>query len=108
MRSKIKYSPKAQKDLDDIWDYIEGTLYNPDAALRIVNGIMDRIDKLADFPESGTSLEFADGLKSGYRFVLFENYIAFYRISANNVVYIDRVLYGARDYKKILFPEDKN
>ena len=31
-------------------------------------------------------------------------YLAFYRLRANNVVYVDRVIYGGRDYMRILFP----
>lgn len=108
MRNKLEYSPKAQKDLDDIWDYIEHKLYNPDAARRVVNGILDRIDQLGDFPKTGAELEFSDGIRSGYRFVIFEKYIIFYRIGAESVIYIDRILYGARDYWQILFPENKS
>lgn len=73
-------------DLDAIWDYVEEKLYNPDAARRIVNGIMDRIDLLAEFPESGAKLVFENGLESGYRFVPFENYLVFYRFRADHVV----------------------
>lgn len=64
---------------------------------------MDKIDRLADFPESGAKLEFEDGLDSGYRYVSFKNYMAFYRVKPNNVVYIDRVVYSGRDYMRELF-----
>jgi len=41
MQSKIAYSPRALKDLDEIWDYIEVELCNLSAAQNTVNGIMD-------------------------------------------------------------------
>ncbi len=52
MQSKIDYSPRALKDLDEIWDYIESELCNPIAAQNTVNGIMDKGDGLASFPEN--------------------------------------------------------
>lgn len=105
MQSKIEYSPRALKDLDEIWDYIEVKLCNPSAAQNTVDGIMDRVDGIASFPESGSKLEFENGLNSGYRYVVFKNYLAFYRLKPNDVVYVDRVIYGGRDYMSILFPE---
>ena len=41
MQSKIGYSPRTLKDLDEIWDYIEFELCNPSAAQNTVDGIMD-------------------------------------------------------------------
>ena len=105
MQSKIDYSPRALKDLDEIWDYIEFELCNPSAAQNTVDGIMDKVEEIASFPESGAKLVFENGLDSGYRYVVFKNYLAFYRVRPNNVVYVDRVLYGDRDYMRILFPE---
>lgn len=105
MKNKIFYSPKAQEDLDAIWDYIEKDLCNPMAAQHTVDGIMDQIDILADFPEYGPKLTFENGLETGYRFVLYKNYIAFYRFSPEQVIFVDRVLYAGRDYMRILFPE---
>ena len=105
MQSKIEYSPRALKDLDEIWDYIEVELCNPSAAQNTVDGIMDRVDGIASFTESGSKLEFENGLNSGYRYVVFKNYLAFYRLKPNDIVYVDRVIYGGRDYMSILFPE---
>lgn len=105
MQSKIEYSPKAVRDLDEIWGYIENELSNPSAAQNTVDGIMDKIDDLAMFPESGAKLEFDDGMDSGYRFVVFKNYLAFYRLKPNKVIYVDHVVYAGRDYMRILFPK---
>lgn len=104
MLRRIEYSPRALKDLDGIWDYIEKELCNPSAAQNTVVGIMDKIDILMSFPEAGAKLEFENGLNSGYRYVSFKNYIAFYRLGSDDIVYIDRVAYSGRDYMRILFP----
>lgn len=104
MLRRIEYSPRALKDLDGIWDYIEKELCNPSAAQNTVEGIMDKIDILMSFPEAGAKLEFENGLNSGYRYVSFKNYIAFYHLGSDDIVYIDRVVYSGRDYMRILFP----
>ena len=104
MLRRIEYSPRTLKDLDGIWDYIEKELCNPSAAQNTVEGIMDKIDILMSFPEAGAKLEFENGLNSGYRYFSFKNYIAFYRLGSDDIVYIDRVVYSGRDYMRILFP----
>lgn len=67
MQSKIDYSTRALRDLDEIWDYIEFELCNPSAAQNTVDGIMDKVDGIASFPESGVKLVFENRLDSGYR-----------------------------------------
>lgn len=103
MENKIVYSPKALEDLESIWDYIENELCNPAAAKRIVNGILDQVEILKKHPKIGTELIFDDAAASGYRMIRFENYTAFYRQSAANTIYVDRVLYKGQDYMQILF-----
>lgn len=105
MKNKIQYSPIAMRDLDGIWDYITNELLNPSAAEDTVNGIMDVINGLEDFPEIGNRLIFDTGLDSGYRFVIYKNYMTFYHIQAD-FIYIDRVMYGKRDYMAELFPDN--
>lgn len=104
MHNKIQYSPLALKDLDEIWDYITNELMNPSAAKNTVNRIIEMIDGLDSFPETGSRLLFDNGLDSGYRFINFKNYMAFYHIQAE-LIYVDRVMYGKRDYMKFLFPD---
>lgn len=105
MQNKINYSPLALNDLDEIWEYITEELMNSSAAENMVNGIMDAVEALEDFPEAGVRLVFDGDLDSGYRFVIYKNYMAFYH-TQNSVIYVDRVIYGKRDYMKVLFPDD--
>lgn len=102
MISNIRYSPEALNDLDEIWEYIAVELANPSAAKNTINGIMNAINKVKEFPNAYSPLYFENGLETNYRFVIFENYMAFYRIGKNEM-FVDRVLYGKRDYMKILF-----
>lgn len=102
MKVSVKFSPEALKDLDEIYGYIANVLKSPDAADNTVNKILDKTDLLSDNPEIGTQLFFENDPFSGYRYMVSDNYLAFYRISADSV-FVDRVIYGKRDYMKILF-----
>ena len=67
MKNKIHYSPKALRDLDEIWDYIVSELQNPSAAKNTVNSILDAVDQLADFAEIGAPLSSIAEVESDYR-----------------------------------------
>ena len=102
--NKIVYSPKAQNDLDEIWTYISEKLLNHTAAENTIDGILDTIDALQEHSEIGKPLYFSTDLFSGYRFLVNKNYLAFYRTSGDTV-YIDRIIYGKRDYMRLLFKD---
>ena len=99
---KIRYSRVAKKDLEDIGDYIAMELKSPKAALNTITHIQDVIDKLEYAPHIGPSLSARYENVGDYRYLVCGNYLAFYRIQSNEV-YIDRILYGKRDYLGILF-----
>lgn len=108
--NKLRYSPEALNDLNEIWAYIENELQNPAAAQKTVLSILDTIEKLRDFAEIGAQLSSITAIESDYRFLVCGKYIAFYRVEGKRVS-IDRVLFGRRDYMRILFgdlPEDEN
>ena len=102
--ANVVYSQKALSDLEEIGDYISMELQNPIAALNTVTKIQDKIDKLAGFPYIGALLSsiFDDIEDNDYRYLVCMNYLAFYRVDGNTV-YIDRIIYGRRDYITILF-----
>jgi plasmid stabilization system protein ParE len=56
----------------------------------------------------GPSLSSITEVESDYRFLVCGNYLTFYRVKGKDV-YIDRILYGRRDYLRILFggPSEK-
>ena len=99
--AKIKYSTATIHDMEEIGDYIAETLKNPIAALNTVNKIQNAIGYLAEFPLMGTPLSSIVEIDTDYRFLVCGNYLAFYRVQEDSV-YIDRVLYGRRDYLALL------
>lgn len=100
--ANIKFSPEAQNDLSEVRDYIADELGNATAADSTISGILQSIRLLEQFPESGSPLSRIISFETGFRYVIYKNYLSFYR-HVNGTVYIDRVLYGKRDYMRILF-----
>ena len=107
MKNKIHYAVEARRDLDDIWDYIVTDLCNASAAERVVNDILDVVEQLENFSEMGALLASIANVDSDYRFIVSGNYLIFYRVSGMNV-YVDRILYGRRDYLRILFGDTQS
>ncbi|MBQ3303990.1 MAG: type II toxin-antitoxin system RelE/ParE family toxin [Clostridia bacterium] len=103
MRYRINYSPEFLNDLFEIGDYIESQYQNPQAADRITDGIVDATDILAEYPETGARIFLPGGLDSGYRFVIFQGYLAVYRIQPGEV-FVVRAVHEKQDYMRILFP----
>lgn len=98
----VLFSPEALNDLEEIKSYIQDDLENDIAAANTLKKIFDRILELESFPKMGALLNSVTNTDNSYRYLLCNNYTAFYRIEKDSV-YIVRVLYGRRDYIKILF-----
>ncbi len=97
MKNNIHYSAESRRDLDDIWDYIVSELQN-----RVVNRILDAVDRLENFAEMGALLSSVADVSGDYRFLVSGSYMIFYRVNGRDV-YIDRILYGRRDFIRVLF-----
>ena len=102
--AKLIVSPMARADMREIGDYISQKLCNPDAALRMIRRFREAMSPLREFPESGAPLLAAGKQSAPYRYLVCGSYLIFYPV-ADDAVYIDRVLYGRRDYMAILFSD---
>jgi plasmid stabilization system protein ParE len=100
----VLISPEAQNDLMEIRTYIVEELLNPPAAERVVARIGKSISILKDSPEIGTPLSSVVDIETNYRFIVSGKYISFYRYE-EPTCFVDRILYGGRNYLKILFDE---
>ena len=98
----VLFSPEALNDLEEIKSYIQDDLENDIAAANTLKKIFDRILELESFPKMGALLNSVTNTDNSYRYLLCNNYTAFSRIEKDSV-YIVRVLYGRRDYLRILF-----
>lgn len=99
--NKLHLSEDAQTDLAEIKAYITDELENPSAAENTVRRITKDMRILREHALAGSPLSSIADTESDYRFLVSGNYLTFYRVSGSDV-YIDRVLYGRRDYLDIL------
>jgi plasmid stabilization system protein ParE len=95
----VELLPAADSDLDEIFDYIMAE--NPQAADGILESIMQSLQRLETYPDSGAPLLDRSLNKFNFRMVIVAPYLAFYRVIANKV-FVYRILHGARDYSHLL------
>jgi antitoxin ParD1/3/4/toxin ParE1/3/4 len=90
-------TPRAQQDLNDIWDYIAGD--NIEAADLVLDDLARAIRKLAKNPGLGHRRD--DLADERHRFCLVYSYLIVYRPGAKPLQVI-RILHAARDVQSIL------
>ena len=95
----LSYLPLAKSDLEAIFDYI--CRDSPAMADSFLKKIDRTLQRLKNFPMSGALPKDILLKKKGYRFLVIENYLVFYRIE-KKTVWIYRVLHGKRRYELIL------
>lgn len=100
--TKIKFSPDALSDLEQIKRYITLELCNEQAAIKVISNITKKIHILETFPLSGAQLSSIINIETNYRFLVCENYNVFYNFK-NDIIYIIRILYNRRNFMEILF-----
>ena len=94
----------ALEDLKDIKSYIENELSNPISAKNVIKRIIDDYSNLIAFPLMGSPLSAKIPFDTDYHYIISGNYLIFYKAD-NEYVSIYRILYGKRDYLKIIFDD---
>ena len=101
---KPSLSAEARRDLKGIQDYITNEQESPLAAVKVVEKILDRIEDLLDFPNTGTLLYPKVNFPTSYRYARAAGYLIFYRHEQNQI-FVDRIIHEKRDYIAVLFPD---
>lgn len=97
----IRYLKTAEKDLEDIFDYIVRD--NPSAAASMLDKFDRAISRLADTPEIGAHPKDERLRRLGYRILVVGDYLVFYVVkSGAKTVQIRRIIHGARQYGFLL------
>ena len=100
---RLKFTPKASEDLEQIYIYISQKMFAEIAANNLLEKIESSVMRLESFPYSCSYVS-DDALKSkGYRKLIVDNYIVFYLVNeTDKQVIIMRILYGAQIYQDLL------
>ena len=96
---KIVYLPVAERDLSEIFDYINRD--SPSAALSLLDKIDEHISRLADFPQLGKTPQDNRLQKLGYKMLIINSYLVFYVLKQKSVE-IRLILHGKRKYEFFL------
>ena len=104
---KVVYSPAAQDDVKDIFNYIAYELQAPQAARNQVNRIRSAIKKLNSMPERHEVVSWEPWASMGMRKIPVNNYEVFYIIE-QDVVIVNRIFYGGRDIEGIIQSKEED
>ncbi len=96
MKYKVQYSKVAIRDLDRVWAEVFEASKSYDITEKFIDDLMDKVEAKADYPKSGSPLYYQNSF-TGYYFVVFKTYLAFYRIE-DDIMLVDRILFGKSDY----------
>lgn len=94
----IIYSDEANADIINITMYYL-TEFGEETADKVINSILDRIEVLADYPESGSETHSVRLNNAGFRKVVIESYVAIYSYETDtNNVYIHHIYRDSQNY----------
>ncbi len=95
--SRIVLSPRAQSDLDEIWNYTAAR-WNDDQGERYIRDIWQAVEAVAGDPRKG---RVCDEIRLGYRKHPVGSHVIFYRVSKDAIVVI-RILHQRMDFERHL------
>lgn len=99
----VHITSAAERDLNRAADYIEFVLKNPQAADTLLDEAEKKINSLADFPEKFSVVDDPVLASWKIRFVLINNYLAFYTIDyERNLVIVVRFLFQKSNWNVVL------
>jgi len=91
--TRYRLTNEAVRDLNEIWAYTCQT-WSVEQADRYYNLIFDEIEFLASNPLSGRPM---DHIKDGYRSSRVKSHLVFYKIPADGIIIIVRILHQSMD-----------
>lgn len=103
MKYNIIRTDKLEEQLREIIFYIADDSGNIDIALDYLNKIEKAIKRLEDFPMSGSIPRYSILRKQGYRVLIVERHLIFYKVNEDKKeVVLYAVVDGRREYKNLI------
>ncbi len=100
---KVMRTDKAEDQLRDIIYYIADDSGSIDTALKYLDKIEESINRLKEFPNSGSMPRYSVLNKQGYRVVIVEKHLIFYKVSEKNkTVMVYAIVDGRREYQNLI------
>ncbi len=103
MKHKILRTDKAEEQLREIIFYIADDSGDINIALGYLDKIETAINRLQEFPESGSVPRYSILKKQGYRVLIVERHLIFYKINeTDKLVIIYAIVDGRREYRNLI------
>ena len=103
MKYKIIRTDKADEQLREIIFYIADDSGSVDIALNYLDKIEKAIARLEEFPMSGSVPRYSILRKQGYRVLIVERHLLFYKVNeSEKIVTIYAIVDGRREYKNLI------
>ena len=103
MKYKILRADKAEEQLREIIFHIADDSGDVDIAIGYLDKIETTINRLQEFPESGSIPRYSILKKQGYRVVIIERHLVFYKINEEDkLVIIYAIVDGRREYRNLI------
>lgn len=103
MKYKIIRTDKADEQLRESIFYIADDSGSVDIALKYLDKIENDIKRLEDFPFSGSVPKYSILRKQGYRVLVVERHLIFYKVNeVEKTAIIYAVVDGRREYRNLL------
>ena len=103
MKYTVNLTQKAIDDIGEILEYISNVLCEKEAAINIINLLHQNILSLEEMPGRFRIYENEPWKSRGLHIMPVKKYLIFYMIDNTTMnVNIVRVLYGSRDYDKLI------
>ncbi len=97
MTARVVLSPRAQSDLDEIWEYSTDR-WGVDQAEKYLRTVWERMQDIATNPAMGEDCSI---VRAGYRKIPCGSHVLFYRVIDEGVDIV-RVLHERMDYQRHL------
>ena len=101
MKYKIEILPSAWEDLKQIQDYYS-IQFDLKTAKKVSNHILNTIERLEDFPDSGSMTPDTWLNEQGYRMVIAKKHVAIYRM-LKDTIYIYHIADTQTEYTKLFY-----
>lgn len=101
MKYKVEILPSAWEDLKTIEDYYV-LQFDVKTALKVSNRILDAIERLEQFPDSGSLTPDSWLNEQGYRMVISKKHIVIYRM-IDEIVYVYHIADMRTEYTKLFY-----
>lgn len=101
MQYKIEILPSAWEDLKKIEDYYV-IQFDAETAIKVSDHILDAIERLGTFPDSGSKTPDKWLNEKGYRMIICKKHVAIYRVIEQSV-FIYHIADTQTEYTKLFY-----